>query len=92
VIPAGVAWERFLGAHGEPVLHDKDGSHPTLAGSYLAACAIFATLFGERPAGVPGGVEGLAPGDATLLQEVAWSVCAATPAGDQGHGATPTPS
>jgi hypothetical protein len=77
VIPAGVAWERFLGAHGEPVLHDKDGSHPTLAGSYLAACAIFATLFGEPPAGAPDGVA-LAPADAARLRETAWAVCAAS--------------
>ena len=37
IIPAGVAWERLLRQKGHPVLHDKDGSHPTLAGSYLAA-------------------------------------------------------
>jgi hypothetical protein len=41
IIPAGVAWERFLSDHDEPVLHDADGSHPTLAGSYLAACCAF---------------------------------------------------
>src|SRR5688572_18919948 len=41
VAPAGDAWQRFLEAHDHPVLHDKDGSHPTLAGSFLAACVLF---------------------------------------------------
>jgi hypothetical protein len=84
VIPAGVAWERFLGAHQEPALHDKDGSHPTLAGSYLAACAIAATLLGERPAGVAGGVAGLAPAHAALLADAAWAVCAPPAGGAAG--------
>jgi hypothetical protein len=89
VIPAGVAWERFLAAHPAPALHDKDGSHPTLAGSYLAACAIAATLFGERPLGVPGGVEGLAAADAALLEEAAWAACAGGAAAVSGPGAPP---
>jgi nitrate/nitrite transporter NarK len=29
----------------------EDGSHPTAAGSYLAACVFFATLFDQRPVG-----------------------------------------
>jgi hypothetical protein len=28
VVPVGLAWQRFLGKHDEPVLHDKDQSHP----------------------------------------------------------------
>ena len=72
VVPAGLAWERYLREHAQPVLHDRDGSHPTLAGSYLAACALFATLFGERPAFVP---DGIAPTDAARLQATAWAVC-----------------
>src|SRR5262249_44653758 len=32
VVPVGLAWRRFLGEHDEPALHDKDRSHPTLAG------------------------------------------------------------
>src|SRR5687768_1424834 len=30
VVPVGAAWERFLGKHDTPVLHDKDQSHPSL--------------------------------------------------------------
>src|SRR5262249_40593895 len=45
VVPAGIAWKEFLRQHKQPVLHDKDGSHPTLAGSYLAACVFLGVLF-----------------------------------------------
>src|SRR5262249_34920373 len=47
VVPVGLAWERFLRNHDQPVLHDKDQSHPTLAGSYLAACVFLAVA--HRP-------------------------------------------
>ncbi|MFN0087031.1 MAG: DUF4886 domain-containing protein [Blastocatellia bacterium] len=70
VVPTGVAWQTFLRKHSEPVLHDRDQSHPTLAGSYLAACVFFAVLFGERPTG---DVKGLTPAEAELLQKAAWA-------------------
>ena len=72
VVPAGVAWERVLATEGHPVLHDKDGSHPTLAGSYLAACVFFAVLFDESPVGIPVELKGLTPADVTLLKTTAW--------------------
>ena len=74
VIPVGVAWQTFLGKHETPVLHDRDGSHPTLAGSYLAACVFFATLFGESPVGRGGAVAGMADADRALLEKTAWQV------------------
>lgn len=74
VVPAGVAWERFLAEHDEPVLHDKDNSHPTPAGTYLAACTFFATLFGETPEGLSGDAAKLTPEQAQLLQRAAWKV------------------
>ena len=74
VVPAGRAWEQFLAKHERPVLYDKDGSHPTVAGTYLAACVFFATLFRRSPVGVGRGVKGLSDGDGKLLQQTAWSV------------------
>ena len=72
VVPAGVAWERVLRAPDHPVLHDKDGSHPTLAGSYLAACVFVAVLLGENPLGIPVDLEGMTPGEVEVLQRAAW--------------------
>jgi hypothetical protein len=75
VVPVGVAWQRFLSKHAEPVLHDRDQSHPTLAGSYLAACVFFAVLFNESPAGIDVEVSGLSDKDRALLQKTAWQTC-----------------
>lgn len=73
VIPVGIAWQSFLNQHKQPVLHDKDQSHPTLAGSYLAACVFFAVLFGESPIGIAYDLKGLSPADVELLQKIAWT-------------------
>lgn len=74
IIPAGIAWQQFLGEHTHPELHDKDQSHPTLAGSYLAACAFFAVLFGESPVGIASDLKNLTQAEAELLQKIAWEV------------------
>ncbi len=75
VVPVGRAWEQFLRTHPEPALHDHDDSHPTLAGSYLAACCFFTVLLDESPVGIDGDVKGLTTSDRALLQEAAWRVC-----------------
>jgi hypothetical protein len=73
VVPVGEAWRQFLARHDAPVLHDKDGSHPTVAGSYLAACVFFAVLLGRSPVGVGDGARGLSPAETKLLQQAAWA-------------------
>ena len=73
VVPVGLAWQRFLRRHERPVLHDKDQSHPSLAGSYLAACVLYATLFGESPMGAAA-PEGLDASDVKMLQRAAAGV------------------
>jgi hypothetical protein len=75
VVPVGVAWQRFLRKTDEPVLHDKDQSHPTLAGSYLAACVFYSVLFQESPVGLDVELDGLSRDAAVLLQKAAWQVC-----------------
>jgi hypothetical protein len=76
VVPVGLAWRNFLRQHDSPVLHDRDRSHPTLAGSYLAACVFLGVLFRESPVGIDGEVEGIREQDRALLQKCAWQVCA----------------
>lgn len=71
VIPAGTAWRAFLRDRDRPVLHDRDGSHPTLAGSYLAACTAFGVLFGRSLVDPKVEVEGLSGAEAGLLQRAA---------------------
>jgi hypothetical protein len=75
IVPAGIAWESFLRKHKKPELHDQDQSHPTLAGSYLAACAFFAVLFRQSPVGVESDLNGITHSDIELLQNTAWGIC-----------------
>jgi hypothetical protein len=72
VVPVGLAWEDFLAGHDKPVLHDRDKSHPTLAGSYLAACVFLAALFKVNPVGADAGPTGLSDEDRKVLQDAAW--------------------
>jgi hypothetical protein len=54
--PVGDAWQTVLQAKSEKdrlVLHQTDGSHPTAAGSYLAALVIYTTLTGRKVEGLP---------------------------------------
>ena len=71
VVPVGVAWHAFLSKHDKPDLYDKDGSHPSLAGSYLAACVFLNALYNEDPVGIDVEVEKLTSSDAKLLQRAA---------------------
>jgi hypothetical protein len=75
VIPVGAVWQTFLRKHDQPVLYDRDQSHPTVAGSYLAACVFLAVLFLENPVGIDGEVVGLNEKDRELLQKAAWQAC-----------------
>ena len=58
LVPAGHAWEMAL--HEKPglALHQIDNSHPTPAGTYLAACVFYAVLLKRNPAGLPTHVAG----------------------------------
>jgi hypothetical protein len=72
VLPVGLAWRRVRGMPEAPELYDPDGSHPTPAASYLAACVIFARLLGASPEGLPASAGlGLPADQVTLLQRVA---------------------
>jgi hypothetical protein len=71
VVPVGLAWQSFLAKHDGPVLHDRDQSHPTLAGSYLAACVFLAALLKQTPVGIESQLPGLTAQEITLLQRTA---------------------
>ena len=50
VAPVGAVW-RYLRTHhlDTIVLYQSDESHPTMAGTYLAACTFYAMIFQENP-------------------------------------------
>jgi hypothetical protein len=52
VAPGGQAWQRALGEEPSIVLWQADGSHPSEAGTYLAACVLYARIFNASPMGI----------------------------------------
>jgi hypothetical protein len=58
VAPAGIAWDLVRQRQPSIELFYKDGSHPSPAGSYLAACAFYASIFDKNPAGLPAQISG----------------------------------
>ncbi len=58
------------GVNASPV-HKKVIKHPSMAGTYLAACVVYASLFGQSPEGL-GYTAGLDSGAATALQKIAY--------------------
>jgi hypothetical protein len=72
LVPVGTAWELALASDRELTLHDKDGHHPRPAGTYLAACVFYATIYGKSPEGLPGRSSGLNDTAVRRLQAVAW--------------------
>lgn len=45
----GAVWRYVRTNHPEIELYDSDGSHPSMAGSYLAACTFYNMLFRKSP-------------------------------------------
>jgi hypothetical protein len=74
VIPVGLAFEEAYRRRPGIQLHKTyDGSHPDLIGTYLAACVVYASLYGKSPVGNPYDYFGKIDRDtATFLQQVAY--------------------
>ena len=70
VSPVGVAWKYVRDNHPNINLYTGDGSHPSYAGSYLAACTFYASIFHSSPIGSTF-TGSLSASDALLLQEAA---------------------
>jgi hypothetical protein len=72
VAPVGNAWQAALKADKKLALHNSDKKHPTATGTYLAACVIYATIYGRSPQGLPGSIGKLTDDAARPLQVIAW--------------------
>lgn len=73
VIPVGLAFEEAYRRRPAIKLHkDFDGSHPELIGTYLAACTVYASVYGKSPVGNKYDYYGkIDPEMAAFLQKVA---------------------
>jgi hypothetical protein len=75
VAPVGLAWQRSDQQDPTLDMYGNDDEHPSIHGSYLAACVIYGTIFSESPVGLsyrPSRGAGVSEDEAAFLQQVAW--------------------
>ena len=80
VISVGLAFELSYARRPDLALHmEFDGSHPSLYGTYLAACVVYLTLYGGSLEGLQYDYYGRIPADITqYLQGIATETVAAS--------------
>jgi hypothetical protein len=76
IAPIGQAWRAAWTTHPEIELYQPDGSHPSVAGTYLAACVLYTSISGHGSAPSSGVPQGVSAGDAATLRGVATTVTA----------------
>jgi hypothetical protein len=70
VAPVGIAWKYVRDTYPAINLYSSDGSHPSLEGSYLAACVFYASIYRESPVNASF-YSTVVPATAQLLQQAA---------------------
>ena len=76
VVPAGLAFANSIAARPDLILHVADKRHPSLMGTYLAACTVVASVYKTNPKGLKY-TAGLPADVAAFLQGVAWDTAQA---------------
>ena len=71
IVPAGLAFARSIAKRPELNLYEADKRHPSLMGTYLAACTVLASVYGPSPVGNRY-TAGLPADVAAHLQAMAW--------------------
>jgi hypothetical protein len=71
VVPAGLAFAQSMAKRPDLNLYVADKRHPSLMGTYLAACTVVASVYKTNPVGLKY-TAGLPPEVAAHLQAVAW--------------------
>jgi hypothetical protein len=74
IAPVGYAWLMETRQNPQLELFNADGSHPDVAGTYLAACVFYATLFDQSPVGLLyfGGLPASTARELQLQAEATW--------------------
>jgi len=78
IAPIGDAWQTVVSGKTNADLWQSDGVHPSLAGTYLAACVFYATIFQQSPVGLSYR-GGLSDSEAADLQQAAASTVLSDP-------------
>lgn len=70
VAPVGSAWAYVRATNPSIQLYTADESHPSIHGSYLAACVFYASIYRKTPVGAPF-ISTISQADADILQAAA---------------------
>ena len=71
VIPGGLAFANAIRKRPDLEFYQLDKRHPTLIGTYLSACTIYASVYKKSPVGNTY-LAGIDPKNASFLQATAW--------------------
>jgi hypothetical protein len=70
--PAGLAWQQASKQRPGMNFYGPDREHPSIYGTYLATCVIYATIYRRDPSGFAYVPSGVTLEEATFLQKIAW--------------------
>ena len=73
VSPVGIAFKNSISLDSTIDLYTSDNSHPSIYGSYLAACTFYSTIFKKSSVGCSYKPNAINQSDALFLQQVASS-------------------
>jgi hypothetical protein len=74
VSPVGAVWKYIRVQHPTIELYSPDESHPSVHGTYAAACSFYATLLRKNPSNITFVPAGITPADAQLIRNAATRV------------------
>lgn len=72
-VPVGMVFKSVIESNPEIELYSSDESHPSVWGTYLAACTFYVSIFHETCVGAYKSA-GISDDEALILQNAAWNV------------------
>jgi hypothetical protein len=72
VAPVGLAWQEAAKQRPSMNFYGPDQEHPSIYGTYLATCVMYATIYNRDPSGLAYAPSGVTPEEAVFLQRIAW--------------------
>ncbi len=72
VAPVGLAWQQASKQQPGMNFYGPDREHPSIYGTYLATCVIFATIYNRDPSGIAYVPSGVTLEEAAFLRRIAW--------------------
>jgi hypothetical protein len=72
VAPVGLAWQQASKQRPGMNFYGPDREHPSMYGTYLATCIIYATIYNRDPNGFAYVPSGVTVKEAAFLQRIAW--------------------